>query len=63
MKNEPWDAEDYKDRPEMLKLLLMLDGHRYRSLFGRPERPVLKPTEKAQRSWKGGVKLVGKDYR
>jgi hypothetical protein len=26
MKNEPWDAEDYKDRPEMLKLLLMLDG-------------------------------------
>jgi hypothetical protein len=62
MKNEP--KMDLRHRPEMMKLLLMLDGMRYRELFGREEdvKPILKPTEKASRSWKASVKLVGKDY-
>ena len=46
----------------LLRLRLMLDGIKYQDMFGRAEFVIPEPDakQKASRSWKGSVRVVGK---
>jgi hypothetical protein len=62
MMSEPKKSFDEMTSHEWAKLQLglVLDGIRYRDLFGRAKREPDDPKEKASRSWKGSVRVVGK---